>query len=467
MGATISLVQASRPDGVTAAAAAIQHAVTEVQKHIRTQQGLLRSLGQNWAGPASTVAMGRGDRIMQSQIAFRDQLEAVRTALGSGGQQLSALRAQILSLSTQASALGGIVGDDGTVRPSGGGQLMTPTVAKAYSAVLQKMLRAFDSVDQATASAVQQGGRSDSAIRAVDFAVDGDAPQAPPGEDTAAADRRRNEIDAFKEVFGREPASSTDWETAAALDPHSYDEKYNGTPPSIVVGRINPEPGQGIVRTGLFIPRDKVFNIPNDDLGDNRGFDPNFAPEDSRVSLYVDYENGLVIARQNPSVDVEGNVKVATPDVKVQQAPDGAVRIQYDAKNAFAPPGADLSGHVVRGDIVVTPGAGGQPASIDGVVGDYPSLEVYQEMPNGTSHTLAQDPADSGNPYGPLTELPFSHEIGSGSSAFEPFESYAPQLPGGPRYPGDTVPYVPGQIDPNTPTDLGPTDKIPDVVVVR
>jgi hypothetical protein len=54
------------------------------------------------------------------------------------------------------------------------------------------------------------------------------------------------------------------------------------------------------------------------------------------------------------------------------------------------------------------------------------------------------DAADSGNPLGPLTELPFSHEIGNGSAAFEPFESYAPQLPGGPRYPGDTVPYVPG-----------------------
>ena len=338
MGATISLVQASRPDGVTAAAAAIQQAVTKVQKHIQTQQGLMRSLGQNWAGPASTVAMGRGDRIMQSQIDFRDRLEAVRRALRSGGQQLSALSAQILSLSTQASALGGIVGDDGTVRPSGSGRLMTPAVAKAYSAVLQKMLRTFDSVDAATAAAVQQGGRSGSA--------------------------------------------------------------------------------------------------------------------------------SLVIARQNPSVDVDGNVKVANPDVKVQQAPDGAVRIQYGAKNAFAPPGADLSGHVVRGDIVVTPGAGGQPASIDGVVGDYPSLEVYQEMPNGTSHTVAQDAADSGNPYGPLTELPFSHEIGSGSSAFEPLASYAPQLQGGPRYPDDTIPYVPGQIDANTPTDLGPTDKIPDVVVV-
>ncbi len=41
-------------------------------------------------------------------------------ALRSGGTNLTALRTQILSLMSQAAALGGLVSDDGTVRPMGG-----------------------------------------------------------------------------------------------------------------------------------------------------------------------------------------------------------------------------------------------------------------------------------------------------------------------------------------------------------
>ncbi|CAA0124428.1 Uncharacterised protein [Mycolicibacterium vanbaalenii] len=53
------------------------------------------------------------------------------------------------------------------------------------------------------------------------------------------------------------------------------------------------------------------------------------------------------------------------------------------------------------------------------------------------------------------------------ASALELFESCAAPVAGRTCYPGDTVPYVQGQVDPSTPTDLGPTDKIPDLVVVR
>jgi hypothetical protein len=55
------------------------------------------------------------------------------------------------------------------------------------------------------------------------------------------ADRRQNQIGAFKQVYGREPVSANDWGMAAALDPHSYDPKYQGVPPGIVVGRLTPQ----------------------------------------------------------------------------------------------------------------------------------------------------------------------------------------------------------------------------------
>ena len=57
------------------------------------------------------------------------------------------------------------------------------------------------------------------------------------GSDAGAqANRRQNQIDAFTKVFGRPPSSAADWETAAALDPHSYEAKNGGKPPQYCCG---------------------------------------------------------------------------------------------------------------------------------------------------------------------------------------------------------------------------------------
>lgn len=154
------------------------------------------------------------------------------------------------------------------------------------------------------------------------------------------------------------PVSPTDWKTAEALNPYSYDPKYQGTPPSIKVARIEPVPGQGLVRAAAYIPTDEVINFPENDLGDNRAEDPNFDPEHARVVTYVDYENGLIITRQNPSVTTSGEVRVGEPEVHAQQLPDGSVLIQYDAANPFAPPGSGITGHTVNGELVVAPSSG-------------------------------------------------------------------------------------------------------------
>ncbi|MGY4712386.1 hypothetical protein ACXDF8_22985 [Mycolicibacterium sp. CBM1] len=110
------------------------------------------------------------------------------------------------------------------------------------------------------------------------------------------------------------------------------------------------------------------------------------------------------------------------------QTPDGALRIQYSAANPFAPPVAQappgpLTDHswTVNGDLVFTPGIDG--VHIDGTRGDYPSLEVYQDLPDGRTHTVLIDPADSGRSWGPLANLPFHHDVGSGGRAFEPFDT--------------------------------------------
>lgn len=226
--------------------------------------------------------------------------------------------------------------------------------------------------------------------------------------------RRAAQARAFERVVGRPPAGSNDWSTAAMLDATSYQDKNGGTQAVVQVGRITPQPGAGVVRAALYIPSAEVFNVPNYDVGDDRGPDSQFDPEQSRVSLYIDYETGLVIARQNPSVDTEGEVRVQTPSVQVSQTTNGAVRIQYDAENPFAPPDPTNS-HTVKGDVVVTPpGIDSGSYRLDGQIGDYPAFEAYHDDPLGRTDVLDTDAADNGGSFGPLLELPSHHDVGAG-----------------------------------------------------
>ena len=275
-----------------------------------------------------------------------------------------------------------------------------------------------------TAPAIARG----SGAQPVDYRTFKQAPPSPDG------DHRQNEIDAFKQVFGREPTSAADWETAAALDPHSYDPKYNGVGPQIKVVKIRPVPGQGVVRVSQWIPQRDVgsFPPPNRDFGNNRGADPHFDPENTKVTTYIDYDNGIVVMRQNPSVEetpdgAPGRVMVGDPQGSVMQAPDGSIRVKYDAGNPFAPgfvrdPQGLFAGHeeTVNGDFTFTPGAGG--VQVGGTRTDYPSMEIYQDLPGGGTHPVLIDPAQSGSSLGPATNLPFHHDVGIGGKAFEPFD---------------------------------------------
>jgi hypothetical protein len=82
----------------------------------------------------------------------------MQVALNTGGGQLSALRTHILGTAGQATALGGVVSDDGTVHATGSGRFMTRVMAAAYTALLKKLLATFDAVDRAIASALTDAG---------------------------------------------------------------------------------------------------------------------------------------------------------------------------------------------------------------------------------------------------------------------------------------------------------------------
>lgn len=156
MAATISLVSATNPAGLSAAAAQMQAPISQLDTVIASQRGALADLAAGWQGTAADAAQSRAQQNLQQQSQFQERLRAMQSALHAGGINLTALRRQIQNVAAQATALAGIVSDDGTVRPSGTGALMTPALAAAYTTSLKNMLAQFDTVDQATAQAVNQ-----------------------------------------------------------------------------------------------------------------------------------------------------------------------------------------------------------------------------------------------------------------------------------------------------------------------
>ncbi|OBH14612.1 hypothetical protein [Mycolicibacter sinensis] len=258
-------------------------------------------------------------------------------------------------------------------------------------------------------------------------AADG-RPHAVPLDDRwkSGSDRAANQREAFNKVYGRDPVSDNDWRMAAALDPHSYDPKYHGVPPEIVAGRITPQPGKGVVRSNMFIPTDQVQNVAKDptdvaqgryfpmNLGDNRGPSATADPEDSRVSVFVDYDHGTVVVRQNPTVNADGQrggAAAAVPSVHVAQAADGRLTIDYDAHDAYENLVGTAMGISVNGRITFEPHPDGT-VGLGGNTTIYPSMETYQYHNGAAPAELQWTPANSGSKYGPGTSLSRHHWIG-------------------------------------------------------
>ena len=133
MTATLSLVSVARPERLLEAAGRLTSSVTELSTQIGVQRAAVAALSASWEGNAATAALNRAEWDLDRQQKFQARLEAMASGLRSGGANLAILRGEILSVATQAASLGGIVSDDGTVRPLGVNPLMTPALAAAYT----------------------------------------------------------------------------------------------------------------------------------------------------------------------------------------------------------------------------------------------------------------------------------------------------------------------------------------------
>ncbi|MBB3754158.1 hypothetical protein FHT44_006680 [Mycolicibacterium sp. BK634] len=379
---------------------------------------------ESWGGEAAEAAAQAIGQTRRDLDANGNEALAVASGARSAADNIERVKSELATLKADADALGMEIDPlSDTVVP--GPEVRNPIEAELKQAQLQprldKIVAEANVVDIALATAINMAGGK-TPIPVSD-------PTTTPG-----TDQRGNQSAAFRAVYGHDPVTANDWQMAAALDPRTYDPRDGRTPAEVRVVKIRPVPGQGLVRVSQWIEQRDVSNLPpSRDFGNNRPADPHFDPSNSKVTTYIDYERGLVVMRQNPSIEQTdgggvGQVKVQAPSGSVTQTPDGAVRIQYSAGNPFAPPiaqapPAPLADHqwTVNGDLVFTPGADG--VHVDGTRGDYPSLEVYQDLPDGTMRTVLIDPAESGRSWGPFANLPFHHDIGIGGRAFAPFET--------------------------------------------
>lgn len=261
---------------------------------------------------------------------------------------------------------------------------------------MQQAIRAYETVLR------QQG----SILRAMPGVVRKDAG---PVDLAGDADLRRGAL--FRSVYGRDPVTKNDKLMAEALDMQG-DDAGNIDPNSrVVVMHIKPVQGAGLIYGSAFILAGKVFDphSPNSiqDLGDGRAFDPNADPSQSRVGMFVDYDNGIVVVRQNASHTDQGNAAVGDPSVGVEQDPSGRVRMHIEAANPLAPQAVQDAHVSVRGDMVIDPHGGSGVADANGEVTRFPSWELYQRHDDGQATTLLQrHENDLPGGVGPMVGLP-------------------------------------------------------------
>jgi hypothetical protein len=427
LAVSLAVVEASHSEGLSDAAQELGDRISRLDQVMVGESRALNELRAAWRGEAAGSAFSRAGRDLAGQRLLRDKLDALQSVLAAGGSQLASIRAAVLSVVSGLRSRGWQVTDVGTaIAPPSPAILRT--FEAGFTVAIQRLLALFTQVDQSTAAAIdavrfapRRPNSVGSEAVSFGFGPGGDVPLwQQHGSPESDCNRRQNQIDAFKEAKGREPVSENDWRTAAMLDPHNYSDKNAGVQSNVVVGHIDPVAGQGAAQTNLFIPGEEAWypdltgGISGHNLGDNRGFNPNAGPEDSRVVLFVDYDNGLVIARQNPSVDTgSGEVKVGTPQINVSQNPNGSVKIDYKAADPFPPGGeeAAMAGpwHV-NGELVIKPTPDGPLAG--GVVSSFPAIEIYHHSAEGSSEIAKIMPLNVGQ-GGPLAGLPLSQNIGT------------------------------------------------------
>lgn len=165
---SLSVVEASDPNGLVDSAARIGEKISRLDTLMTQQRRALAELRANWQGKAASAAITRAEADLDQQEALRARLQALQTALQSGGSQLSSTRRGLLMVVNSLRATGWQVADDGTCTPPPYLPPVFTGLAMAWTAVVQKLLAQYSEIDTSTAAAITS-------------ALGGPVPQTPAG----------------------------------------------------------------------------------------------------------------------------------------------------------------------------------------------------------------------------------------------------------------------------------------------
>jgi len=417
-------ILAGDPAELTQRATTVQREARTLDSGARTISSCAARLASSWSGEAADRAVAALHRLADGHAGQAAQLAASAASLVRVADALATAQATVREILRVAATLDvalrsairaatvavqvlcpGAALVNGILRGvtdvdvfDAAGQIFADFLAPVRAAAVDVLLQLFDVVDDYDAVLRREAGT----LRTMPGIVD---PEAGPTERPGDTALREGAL--FWSVYGRWPHTETELLMARALDVQLGDPGNTDPNTDITVLRITPVPGSGVIQGNAFIADDQVANFPEPDLGDDRGFDPDASPGASRVSFFVDYENGVVVVRQNASHSVGGDAKVGVPSIGVEQDDEGRVRIRLEATNPLAPGPGQLAHVSVRSDLVVDPDGGTGPATVNGKVTRYPSWEVYQHrdgQPTGTLLQRAEDEQPFGT--GPLVGLP-------------------------------------------------------------
>ncbi len=173
---------------------------------------------------------------------------------------------------------------------------------------------------------------------------------------------------------------------------------------------------QGRLRFGLFIADEETSFLGVGVEGDNRDFDPEFSPHNSRAYLEVDFENDHAYVVVNPTCHAgggqcndakhvgDGALGDYSSEVTLENRDDGSIYIQYELSNSRLPAWIPFSqGPSIDGHITVTPNDD-ETFTVNWFMDPFPSNEAYFDDGCGTTYTLIQN----GQGSGPLELNPLS-----------------------------------------------------------
>lgn len=152
---SISLVAASHPESLLTAAAQLGGKIAQLDSAIAGERQVIAALRGAWSGSAADAAVARAERHLAELQGLRGRMLACQAALQRGGAQLSSTRTGLLSVVSALRALGWQVADDGTCTAP---PFLPPAftgLARAWTALIKRLLELFDEIDRETAESVR------------------------------------------------------------------------------------------------------------------------------------------------------------------------------------------------------------------------------------------------------------------------------------------------------------------------